>query len=82
MVEEVDISLGQERLTEADHIGDLNLRIIKRYKKNIKKHPTVVTIFENHGDSAFSFKRVSLDEITKKISLDVKKACQDTNIAT
>ena len=42
----------------------------------------MVAIFENHGDSAFSFKRVSLDEITKKISLDVKKACQDTNIAT
>ena len=34
-------------------------------------------------DSAFSFRDVSLDEITKEIRrLDVKKACQNTDIPT
>ena len=41
----------------------------------------MVAIFENHKDSAFSFRHVSLDEIIKEIKrLDVKKACQDTDI--
>ena len=36
-----------------------------------------------HKDSAFSFRHVSLDEITKEIKrLDAKKACQDTDIPT
>ena len=43
----------------------------------------MVAIFENHKDIAFSFKHVSLNEITKEIKLlDVKKACQNTNIPT
>ena len=43
----------------------------------------MVAIFENHQDIAFSFREVSLDEINKEISrLDVKKACQDMDIAT
>ena len=41
----------------------------------------MVAIFENHKDSAFSFRHVSLDEIIKQIKrLDAKKACQDTDI--
>ena len=75
----MNISLGQELLTNADHIEDPVLRIIERFKK----HPSVVAIFENHKDSAFSFRHVSLDEITKEIKrLDVKKACQKKDIPT
>ena len=77
----MNISLGQELLkrTEADHIEDPVLRTIERFKK----HPSVVATFENHKDNAFSFRHVSLNEITKEIKrLDVKKACQDTDVAT
>ena len=46
-----------------------------------KKHPSVVAILKNHKGSGFSFRYVSLDEITKEIKrLNVKKACQATNI--
>ena len=77
IVKEMNISLGQELRAEANHIEVPILRIIERYKK----HPSVVAIFENHRDSAFSFRHVSLDEIIKEIKrLDVKKACQDTDI--
>ena len=79
IVKEMNISLGQEHLTETDHIEDPVLRSIERFKK----HPSVVAIFENHKDNVFSFRHVSLDEITKEIKrLDVKKACQNTDIAT
>ena len=62
-----------------DHIEDPILRIIERFKKR----PSVVAIFENHKDSAFSFRHVFLDETTKEIKrLDVKKACQNMDIAT
>ena len=75
LVREMNKSLGQEPLTEADHIEDPVLRIIKRFKK----HP----MLENHMDNAVSFRNVSIDEITKKVkSLHVKKACQNTDIAT
>ena len=75
----MNISLGQELLTEADHIKDPVLRIIERFKK----HPSVVVIFENHKDSALSFRHVSLDEITKEIKrFDAKKAGQYTDIPT
>ena len=76
-VKEMNILLGQELRTETNHIEDPILRITETYKK----HPSVVAIFENHRDSAFSFRYVSLDEIIKEIKrLDVKKACQDTDI--
>ena len=43
----------------------------------------MVAIFKNHKDNAFSFRHASLDKITKEIEiLDVKKACQNTDIAT
>ena len=43
----------------------------------------MVAILENHKDSAFRFRHVSLHEIPKEIKrLDVKKACQDTDIPT
>ena len=43
----------------------------------------MVAILENYKDNTFSFKHVSLDEITKEIkSLHGKKACQNTDIAT
>ena len=75
----MNISLGQELLTEADHIGDPVLRIIGRFKKLT----VVVAILENHKENVFSFKHVSLDETTKETKRsDVKKACQDTDIAT
>ena len=45
------MSLGQELLTEADHIEDPVLRIIERFKK----HPSVVAIFENHKEIADFF---------------------------
>ena len=77
ILKEMNVPLGQKLLTEADHIKDPVLRIIERFKK----HPRVVAIFENHKASAFSFRHVSLDEITKEIKrLEVKKACQDTDI--
>ena len=77
IVKQMNMSLGQELLTNADHIEDPVLKIIERSKK----HSSVVTIFENHEDSAFSFTHVSLDEITKEIKrLNVKKACQNTDI--
>ena len=48
-----------------------------------EKYSSVVSIFENHKDNAFSIRHVSLDEITKEIKrLDVKKARQDTDIAS
>ena len=72
IVKEMNISLGQELLTEADHIEDAVLRIIERFKK----HPSVVAIFENHKDSAFSFRHVSLDEITKEIK---KIKCEEVS---
>ena len=79
IVRKMNISLGQELLSEADHIEDPVLRIIERFKK----HPSVFAIFENHKDSAFSFRQVSLDEITKEIKrIDAKKLCQDTDIPT
>ena len=79
IVKKISISLGQELPTEEDHIEDPVLRIIERFKK----HASVVAIFENHKDSTFSFRHVSLDEITKEIKrLDAKKACQDTDIPT
>ena len=38
-------------------------------------------MFENYKDIAFSFRHVSLDEITKEIKrLDVKRVCEDTDI--
>ena len=71
--------LGEELLTNADHTEDPVLRIIERFKK----HPSVVAIFENHKDSAFSFRHVSLDETTKEIKrLEVLKAYQTTDIPT
>ena len=79
IVKVLNISLGQKLLTEADHLEDPVLRILERFKK----HPSVVAIFENHKDSAFSFKHVALDKIRKETKrLDMKKACQDTDIAT
>ena len=76
-VKEMNILLGQELRTETNHIEDTILRITE----TSKKHPSVVAIFENHRDSAFSFRYVSLDEIIKEIKrLDVKKSCQDTDI--
>ena len=79
IVKEMNVSLDQELLTEADHIEDPVLRIIERFKK----HTSVVAIFENHKDSAFSFRHISLDEITKEIKrLEVKKACQDMDFPT
>ena len=79
IVKDMSIAWGQELLTEADHIEDPVLRIIERFKK----HTSVVAIFENHKDSAFSFRHVSLEEITKEIKrLDVKKAYQNTDIPT
>ena len=43
----------------------------------------MVAIFENHKDNAVSVKHVSFDEITKETkNLHVKKACQDTDIAS
>ena len=75
----MNISLGQEILTEADHVEDPVLRIIERFKK----HSSVVAIFEKHKDNNFSFRHLSLDEITKEMKrLNVKKACQDMDIAT
>ena len=62
IVKEMNISLGQELLTEEDHIKDPVLRIIERFKK----HPSVVTIFENHKDNAFSFRHVPLMKLLKK----------------
>ena len=77
IVKKMNISLGQWLLTAADHIEDPVLRIIERFKK----HPSVVVIFENYKDIAFSFRHVSLDEITKEIKrLDVKRVCEDTDI--
>ena len=65
-------------MTEVSHYKGPVLRIIERFKK----HPRVVAIFENYKDNAVRFKHVSLDEITKEVKrLDVKKACQDTDIA-
>ena len=58
----MNISLGQELLTEEDHIKDPVLRIIERFKK----HPSVVAIFENHKDNAFSFRHVPLMKLLKK----------------
>ena len=58
LVKEMDISLGQKLLTEADDIKYPVLRIIDRFKK----HPSVVVIFENNKDDAFIFKHVSLFE--------------------
>ena len=79
IVKEMNVSLDQELLTEADHIEDPVLRIIERFKK----HTSVVAIFENHKDSTFSFRHISLDEITKEIKrLEVKKACQDMDFPT
>ena len=72
VVKEMNISLGEELLTNADHIEDLVLKIIERFKK----HPSVVAIFENHKDSAFSFRHVSLDEITKEIK---KIKCEEVS---
>ena len=78
IVYKINIYLGQKLLTEADHIEDPVLRTTERFKK----HPSVVAIFENHENSGFSFRQESLDEITKGIKrLNVKEACQDTNIA-
>ena len=62
IVKEMNISLGQELLTEEDHIKDPVLRIIERFKK----HPSVVAIFENHKDNAFSFRNVPLMKLLKK----------------
>ena len=62
IVKEMNISLGQELLTEEDHIKDPVLRIIERFKK----HPSVVAIFENHKDNAFSFRHVPLMKLLKK----------------
>ena len=43
----------------------------------------MVAILKNHKSSGFSFRHVSLDQITKQIKrLNVKKACQATNIPT
>ena len=43
----------------------------------------MVGILENHKENAFSFKHVSLDETIKGTKRsDVKKAFQDTDIAT
>ena len=76
IVKKMNITLGQELLTDADHIDNPVLRNIER----LKKHPSVVVISENHRDSAISFRHKSLGEITKKIKrLDKKKACQDTD---
>ena len=79
IVKKMNIFLDQELLTEVGHIEDPVLRIIERFKK----HTSVVIILENHKEYAFSFKHVSLDEITKEMkSLDVKNNCQDMVIAT
>ena len=79
IVKKMNMSLDQELLIEADHIEDPVLRIME----SLKKHPSLVAISENHKDSAFSFRHVSLEKITKEIKgLDAKKACQDTDIPT
>ena len=63
VVKAMNISLGQELLTELDHTENRVLKIIVK----LKKHPNVVAIFENYKDNAFSFRHVSLDEITKEM---------------
>ena len=79
IAKEMNISLGKELLT----IQIVSRIQFKELQRDSKKHPSVVAIFENHKDSAFSFRHVSLDEITKEIKrLDVKKACQNTDIST
>ena len=72
IVKEMNISLGEELLTGANHIEDPVLRIIEIFEK----HPSVVVIFENHKDSAFSFRHLSLEEITKEIK---KIKCEEVS---
>ena len=62
IVKVLNISLGQKLLTEADHLEDPVLIILERFKK----HPSVVAIFENHKDNAFSFRHVPLMKLLKK----------------
>ena len=65
IVKEMNISLGQELLTEGDQIEDTVLRIIKRFIK----HTSMVAIFQNHKHNAFNFKHVSLDEVKRSRKL-------------
>ena len=58
----MNISLGQELLTEVDHIEDSVFGIIGKFKKR----PSGFALFENHKVNVFSFKQASLYEISKK----------------
>ena len=78
VVKAMNISLGQELLTELDHIENWVLKIIVK----LKKHPNVVAIFENYKDNAFSFRHVSLDEITKEMKKFNMTSCHYTDITT
>ena len=79
IVTELNLAIDEDLLENVNHISDPVLRAIEKYKN----HPSVKAISEKYNKNTFSFKHVSLDEIKKKIlNLDVKKACQDTDIPT
>ena len=79
IVTELNLAIDEDLLENVNHISDPVLRAIEKYKN----HPSVKAISEKYTKNTFSFKHVSLDETKKKIlNLDVKKACQDTDIPT
>ena len=79
IVTQLNLAIDEDLLENVNHISDPVLRAIEKYKN----HPSVKAISEKYNKNTFSFEHVSLDEIKNNIlNLDVKKACQDTDIPT
>ena len=70
----------QEFLTEVNHIEDTVIKVIVKYRKR----PTVPLLYpQNIRIIPSVLSTYPLDEITKQIKrLDMKKACQDMDIAS
>ena len=65
-------------LNNTSQINDPVLRAIEKYKN----HPSILAISKKCEENSFSIKYVSFEEIIKEIGkLEIKKACQDTDIA-
>ena len=79
VVKNLDITIDESLLNNVSQLNDPVLSAIERYKN----HPSILAITEQNKSNIFSFHYVSFEEIIKEIGkLEIKKACQETDIPT
>ena len=79
VIQNLNIVIPEDLLNNTSQINDPVLRAIEKYKN----HPRILAISKKCEENSFSLKYVSFEEIIKEIGkLEIKKACQDTDIPT